>query len=157
MSKIIQIVAFLVVVFSVYKVYMSGKKLDESRKEANGIDIANQAYLWVREKIEEYSKESLSYCINKECVKQDVPNEIVDKLREEYGNEVVCPMFNIAGAFLGKFHADLSFLNEAFKRRCDENGVEYEDNASFEQLIAEYILKQQEQKAKEIIKQHIEK
>ena len=157
MSTIIKLIAFLVVVFSVYKVYLSGKEADEEKKETDSIDTANKAYLWVKEKIEEYSKQALSYCINKECVKQDVPNEITDKLREEYGNEVVCPMFNIAGAFLGKFHADLSFLNEAFKRWCDENGVEYEDNASFEQLIAEYILKQQEQKAKEIIKQHIEK
>ena len=144
-------VILAVVLAFVYKYYKLGKANEDSKKETDSLDTATKCAVWLKEKIEEYSKKALAYQINRQCLKQDVASEIVDKLREKYGNEVVCPMFNISGEYLSKFHADLSFLKQAFKDWCEENKVECEDDSAYEQVIAQNLLNKAEQNAKEII------
>ena len=145
-------VILAVILAFAYKYYKLGKESEDSKKETDSLDTATKTAAWLRkEKIEEYSKKALAYQINRHCLKQDVPSEIVEKLREKYGNEVVCPMFNIQGEYLSKFHADLSCLKKAFKDWCEENNVECEDDSAYEQVIAQNLLNKAEQKAKEII------
>ncbi len=139
----------------VYKYYKLGKESEDSKKETDSLDTATKTAAWLKEKINEYSKKALAYQLNRQCLKQDVPSEVADRLREKFGNEVVCPMFNIAGEFLGKFHADLSFLKKAFKVWCEENHVECEDDSAYEQVIAQNLLNKAEEEAKKIIEKEI--
>ena len=79
---------------------------------------------WVDQKLDEHKKDVLSYYINKNSIKKDVPYDLMDKLKEQYGNEVVYPIIGIGpGAFFGKFHGDISEYDDALRQWCIKNNL----------------------------------
>ena len=113
-------------------------------------DIQN----WLNSRMDKYRKQNLAYQIEKLQLKRDVPMSIVDnKLRPQYGSEVVAPVINLLEDFGEKFKGYSDELDEALKQWSIKNnfGSDKGSEKYWENFIAKKFLEEQEPVANKII------
>lgn len=146
---ILGLVSTIIFICFVYK-YKTTHNHDYKQEE-----LKNNIQVWFNNKIEKYKEKVLSYQINKICIKKDVPTIVVDKLREQYNNEVVCPTLNILTEFSDIFHCKLSVLDQFYKSWLDREKVSYSNSQNYERMVTKEITKKTEIEAEKIVEKAI--